>query len=243
LLRTGETSGFHCDAANFSLCLKAALDKQEKPSTLMLSADHDMQLPADLPMPVQLTLLPLAEMRYLQVKQAHLSTPLNLLSGEFRQRKRSTLKLFKQPWLKVGLIAWAVLMVLYPFVSWQLLSSRANDLHEAMLAIYHRHFPETLQMIAPRERMEERLHQYAGGGSNHAFFNILMRVSRALHQANGIQLKRLDYQNQFFTLAVTAQSTSAFSDWVRALQSQGLRVKQQNAELQGERINATVMVQ
>ncbi len=243
LIRTGESSGFHCDTNNLALCLNAALEKQEKPGALNVTTDHALVLPDNLPLTTHVNILPEAEMRYLRIKQAVLSAPINLFTGEFRQRKRSTLTLWKQPWLKGGLIAWAVLMVLYPFVSWQLLASRADYLHAEMLTIYHRHFPETLQMIAPRERMEERLHQYAGGGSSHAFFNILMRLSRALHQTNGIQLKRLDYQNQMFILVVTAQSPSIFSDWVSALQSTGLRVKQQNAELQGDRINATVTVQ
>lgn len=243
LIRTSETNGFHCDTHNLTLCLNAALEKQATPRALNLCVDDETRITGDLPLPTQVNVLPAAEMRYCLIKQAVLASPLNLFTGEFRQRKRSTLKLWKQPWLKVGVIIWAALMMLYPIVSWQLLSSRADYLHAEMLAIYHRHFPETLQMIAPRERMEARLHQYAGGGSSHLFFNILMRVSRALHEVSGIQLKRLDYQNQIFTVAVTAQSPSVFSDWVRALQSSGLRVKQQNAELQGDRINATVTIQ
>lgn len=245
MVRTGETAGFAGDVAHLTPLLSAALAELPAPQRIVLTQSITP------PVVFQSLSVPVVTEQRSQtaeidalIHEAHRSLPLNLLQGVYQPKaaKRSSGRV-ESPWLKRGLITWLIALLLMPLVSWWMLSRTEANLQAEMKAIYHRHFPEASAMIAPRERLAEKLRQTGQGGSGHHFFVVLADVGRAMNAVAGVQLKRLDYNGREFTLQVSAQSSSIFSSWADALSGEGLQVKQQSAELSGERVNATLVVQ
>jgi hypothetical protein len=90
--------------------------------------------------------------------------------------------------------------------------------------------------------MEEKLQKLRANIGENRLLLLMGYVGKAMSATPSITLKRIEFQNNQLTAeltAATSEDVAAFTDF---LTQQGLTVKQQNANLAGTRINATVVI-
>src|SRR4029079_10299250 len=93
-------------------------------------------------------------------RTASAKTSLNLLQGAYavkKSRLRQTGKFWKL--IPYFAAAWIGLLFLYPAVSYFILKQRVTQTETQIAAIYKREFPQASSLVAPKLRMEEKLHQ------------------------------------------------------------------------------------
>lgn len=244
LVRTGKASGFMCDKINLanllSLALKGAISS---PREIIIFQDDNESMPLSLPLVVREHRASKVEMRDMLTRGAAETPFINLLQLAY-QVKKSRLPKMSQV-LKAAMVltaAWAVLLIFYPVVSLLILQSRVNSVESQMKIIYQRQFPQSDSMIAPRLRLEEKLQARQNGAGDNRLFLLLSNVGKGMNETQGIQLKRIDYANDLLTVELSAPTPGDFSRFTDSLTRQGLSVKQQNANLSGARVNATLQI-
>lgn len=168
----------------------------------------------------------------------------NLLQGRYAPKKNRFKKTKKSAALIGALAAvWLVLLLAYPVVSYFILQQRVNAIQTQIAAIYHRQFPNASSVVAPKLRMEEKLHQITSQLGSNKFLLLSAYVGKGMQAAQGVTLKRLQFQGNRLTLEVSADSVAGFSAFTAYLSGQGLSVKQQNANIAGTRVSAIVEVE
>ena len=177
------------------------------------------------------------------VKEVIKTTSLNLLQGIYAVRKTKFFQANKIiRVLSYLATAFIILLFLYPMVSYVILKQRLTDIDTHINAIYKRQFSQAGSIIAPKERMEEKLQRLQGQQGKSHFLLLAGYVGIAMQHAQAITLKRMDFQNNQLTLELIATSSEDFSMFADALIQQGLQVKQQHASLIGSHIHATLVV-
>ena len=244
-VRTGLASGFACDEENIAEMLMLALSATAaEPQKIEINNSH---APLNLSLPVAITENHVTTETLMEnmARQASSDVPVNLLQGTFQNKKARGLpkmtNLIKAA-AYMGAI-WLVLMFLYPVVSFAILDQRTRDVKTQITAIYKRQFPNSSSVVAPKERMQQKLNKLNSDlGDNHLLL-MMANVGKGLSQSSGVTLKRMDFQNNVMTLEISAASSDIFSSFTDALAQQGLHVKQQNATLNGTRVNATLEIE
>ncbi len=168
----------------------------------------------------------------------------NLLQGQYavkKSRLRHTKKI-SQVTAALGVV-FVGLLLSYPIFSYMILKSRASTINSQIAAIYHREFPNAASVVAPKRRMEEKLHQVTSQLDSNKFLLLMGYVGKSMQSAPSLHLKRLQYQGSRLSLEVSANSAADFSAFTRYLQEQGLKVKQENANVTGDRVTAIVDVE
>lgn len=243
-VRTGIASGFVCDRHNIKEMLSLAL-QENKPDEISLEICGAEKLVLDLPVPLKEKHLDAETMLDQLAVNAAQQQPLNLLQGVYRGRTSTRMpgmsNLLKA---SASVVALLFLMVtLYPVVSYFMLNQRVTHVQAQISAIYRRQFPDATSVIAPKQRMQSKLHKLTSSLGDNPFLSVLANIGKGLNQASGIQLKHMDYQNGLMIIEITAASSDAFAAFSDALAQQGLRVNQQNADLNGTRVNATLRIE
>lgn len=245
-VRTGEYTGFVCDHANANILLTAALASADvKPTTLSIISQttiaNALQI-KDINIDESLYALNalIAECAQQAVKTPHL----NLLQGMFRSKK-SAFPYKGNAWrlLTYSLAAWIGLLVLYPFISYCLLASRASELENEIAAIYQKHFPNGGSLASAQDKMQSKLQSLTSETGDGRLFVMIGYIGKAVAGTPTIKLKQLTFQDNRLTLEVSAASSDDFSKFNDFLTNEGLQVKQQHADLAGSRINATIVVE
>lgn len=242
-VRSGVYHGFACERENLNEYLRLAgpLPRQIHIHNYTSHAcagtlDDDIQCSEKL--------LPRSRMLADLASQAAQTQPLNLLQGQYAVKKSRLPHLHKMLQAAAVLAAvWVVLIFAWPAVSYFILKQRVSSIDSQIAVIYRRNFPQSASLVAPKLRMEEKLQKLSGQMGENRFLLLLGYMGKAMHAAPGVTLKRMDFQNSQLTLQLTAGSSDEFSAFTDYLTRQGLTVKQQNANLAGERVNATVTLE
>ena len=238
LIRSGLFEGFACDQANLSYLLTST----EKPKSIHIIHTKKDKISLSLPCAMNEEEKTL-EALMLQLANHTQMPPLNLLQGDYAVRKKAKFpkadQLFKVT--TYLLVTWIILLFLYPLGSYFILNDRLNKVDDQINQIYKRNFPQAKNIIAPKIRMQEKLQKFNQAGENR-FLLWISTISKGMMDRN-TQLKRFDYQNGLLTLELTANTSEDFDAFTQFLIQQGLNVKQQNANLVGIRINATLLIE
>jgi general secretion pathway protein L len=243
VVRTGPYQGFACDKNNLNELLNMALSSIDLLPHL-IEGNGVASLALNQSINVKEDHFSIEQQQIELAKHAVQFPTLNLLRGEYKSKKTS----FAQRRNIWGIIAcltivWVLLLALYPAISYVILHQRLNNIDHKIEEIYKRHFPHATSIVAPEMRLEEkRRGSVAQGGDNQPLV-LLSEVGKGIRATPGVQLKRLDYQANQLTLDLTAASSEEFAQFTEFLVSQGLRVKQQSANLVGARINATIVIE
>jgi len=245
-VRTGLYQGFAADKENFETMLEFAFTASDHvPQQLLLHNYTQQNFAASLTPLCQTKedFLSSDKMIVDMAKQVILSSGINLLH-EGRAKKQSKLFLRNNAWKMTGYlaIAWVVLLFLYPTISYFILQSRLSVINHQIETIYQRNFPQASSMIAPKLRMEEKLSKLNNNGESKLFI-LLGYLGKDMKTSTNINFNRLEFQNNQLTLELTAASSQDFSTFTDFLTRQGLTVKQQNANLAGSQINATLLIE
>lgn len=169
---------------------------------------------------------------------------MNLLQGRYAVKKSrvgQTKKIYR---IAVMLaVAWLGLLLLYPLISYFILKTKVSTINSQIATIYHHAFPNATSVVAPKMRMEEKLHQVTSQLGSNKFLLLAGYVGKGMLAAPTVTLKRLQFQNNHLSLEVSANSVADFSSFIAYLQQQGLNVKQENANVAGTRVTAIVEVE
>lgn len=169
---------------------------------------------------------------------------INLLHGVYKARKTKFPEMKKLWKVAGGLgVAWIALLLVYPFISMMILNHRMNGINTNIEQIYKRYFPNATSVVAPRVRMQEKLQTYNSYASEGKWLMLIGYLGKGMGESHGINLIRLDLQNNKLMLELTAASPEEFSTLTEYLNQQGLKVKQESANLSGSRVNATITVE
>jgi general secretion pathway protein L len=246
MVRTGRDSGFACDKENLHELLSLAIATAHvPPHDIHIDNSQSETLALTLSIPVEEQHVTAEKLLQAMATQLHKSVPLNLLQADFQNKKARRLPKLTSVWrVSVYLLgAWLVLLFLYPIVSFAILDKREADIKNEIAVIYKRHFPEASSVVAPKERMQQKLNKTTANLGDNRLLILMANVGKGLSKSSGVQLKRLDFQNNVMTLEISASSSDVFSAFTDSLSQQGLRVKQQNANLNGARVSATLQVE
>ncbi len=238
LVRNGEYHGFICEFENLIAMLNVSLAEHKQ----IVVKNYSLQtitLPSNIPVE-QKTAEQFILDCALQVAQ---EIPINLLQNKYNARKSSfKINNIIRAFSFLGAIL-GMIIFLYPAVSYFILKNRLNQIDEQMRIIYHRQFPQSTTIIAPKLRMEEKLHDLQGQANQNRFLILATQVGYAMQKVISIKLQQLNFQNNWLTLELTAANPADFSQFANLLISAGLSVKQQNANLQDSHVNTTIIVE
>lgn len=246
-VRTGKYAGFGCDQAVLSLMLSGAVSAaKETPDSFEMNNYTDKPFDSSQEMPVLLH----ETMRDAAQYFADLTVSLgeypavNLLQGKYAAKKSRLPRVKKIGQLAlIFSVVWAGLLFLYPAVSYFILKSRLASINDQIAVIYHREFPNAANVVAPKMRMEEKLHAVTSSLGSNRFLWLTSLVGKSMLSAPSLHLKRMQFQQNRLTLEVNASSVADFTAFTSYLQHEGLKVKQQNANLADARVTAVVEVE
>lgn len=238
VLRMQALQGAACDIQNFPAFLAAALASVTVKPARIAIRNYSEHVVAEA---VQVA----PEDFIVDVARQALKTPyINLLQGHYAVKK-SRLPPMDNLTRTVRMLSKLVLILLffYPFGSLLILNHRAKTIDDNIAVIYKRNFSQATNVIAPKLRMQDKLNKLEAQIGENRVLLLLGYVGKALTETGGINLKRLDFQNNQLTLELTAATSMDFSAFTDFLSGKGLKLKQQNATLSGEHVNATVQVE
>jgi general secretion pathway protein L len=243
-IRTGEYSGFACDVDNLATCLTSTLYTTEnKPECLHLYhlANQSVALKVNtlLINEISQTQQELLENSAQWIRQAPV---INLLQGRY-QPKQGVSRVKKTWILSAGLAASALIVtVLSNVVSFFILHHQVNTLEVAINKIYKQNFPAATSIVAPQERMTEKLKKLTGQAHKNILLNELAVVGSSLKKINGIHLDSFDFRDEQINIVVTANTFDNLDTFVQAITAQGFVAKQQNAAVAGTQVKANLLI-
>jgi len=245
-VRTGLCQGFACDPDNLGEFLNIAmLGSDTRPEVVHVHNYTGSPLHPELKeqLAIQETMFS-SERLLADLALKTDASVLNLLQGEFAVKKSRLpqTKKMTQAFTYFA-VALVFLLFLYPTVSYFILNQKVGDIDAQIAQIYKRNFPQSASLVAPKMRMQEKLQKLNSQAGDNQLFLLLGYVGKAMQESSsGIALKHMEFQNNQLTLDLTAQSSDVFSAFTDFLTRQGLNVKQQNANLAGTHVNASVVV-
>lgn len=199
-VRTGEYTGFACDTKNLDTLIEL---NSAQPVYIDLSSQQLIEI----------------------APQLTKSVPINLLQGSYRAKQTATQT--KKIWQLAGIVtaAWIALMFLNPLISFFILHKQTNQIETAISTIYKKNFPQATAVVAPRERMQEKLKTAFASTNKDNFLALLSLLSKSLVDLKSIQLKHLEFREKQLTLEVATDSFDNLDKLTNALTQQGLNVK------------------
>lgn len=247
IVRTNAWHGFACDRSNLAELIAAAvLSSYHPPQHLIVDNYTSHAFASVLAGSVNVNETFISAEKFITdaAKQICKTPQINLLQGDFAVKK-SRLPQLNKVWKAATYlgIAWLALLFLYPTISYFILAHRYHGVTDQITEIYRRNFPQASNIVAPKQRMEEKLQKLNAQIGENKFLLLIGYVGKGMLETDSIKLKRFDYQNNTLNLELTAGSSEDLSAFTEFLSRQGLSVKQQNATLSGNRMNATLQVE
>ncbi len=247
IVRSGLYQGFACDKDNLKEMLEIALEASEsKPELIRIHnySTHAVSETLNLKIPVKEDFNETDQLYADLAKNAGKLPAINLLQAEYRTKKSRYPKMQKI-WKATFYLAmsWVILLFFYPTISYLILKHKVNSIESQIEQIYKHNFPQSSSMVAPKLRMEEKLRSFTSQAGDNKLFSLLGYIGKAMLEKPSIKIKRFDFKNNQLTLELMTASSEDFAAFTDYLSRQGLNIKQQNATMQGARINGIVVVE
>ena len=242
-VRTNHYSGFTCERENIVAYLESKLSEEiQKPTEIDIYDNSKTTL--SIKETCQISYHKISEKQFIEsLLETTKTLPfINLLQGPFRPKRKTIAS--KKLWRYAGLVtlAWIGIGFFSHLFSLILLHHQTAKMENSIEAIYTRNFPDASSMIAPQDRMEQKLKKLTTQASNESFLVLLANVSKAFSDSHGVRLQSLDYRDKQLTLEVSANTFDSLDNLTHLLQQRGLSVKQQNAEVAAARVKATLQI-
>lgn len=247
IFRSGFFQGFACDINNFRESISLVLTSAAPlPMQIYLNNYTQQALASTLDVPITVNEEMLKPERMLADFAPHAvkKPAINLLQSQYAKQKSKFPQLKKMLQITIYLaVAWVCLLFFYPLVSYFIFKQRVSHIDDQIAVIYKNNFPQASSVIAPKLRMEEKLQKLNAQIGENRLLLLVGYVGKGMLETSSIKLKRFEFQNNQLTLELTAGSSEDFTAFTDFLTQQGLSVKQQNANLSGERISATLVIE
>lgn len=246
IVRTGEYHGFVSDITNVVEFVDMAFETANMiPQCIHIHNYTQQSYVNSITVPVKVKedlLLP--DKFMIDLARSVVRVPyIDLLQGSYAVKKSKLPQLNKMLKMTTYLaLSWVALLFLYPIVSYFILAGRVHNIDAQIAQIYKRNFPQSSSIVAPKLRMQEKLQKLDAEIGQNRLLLLLGYVGQGMQTTSSIKLKRLDFQNNQLTLDLLAGNSDDFSAFTNYLTQQGLNVKQENANLVGSRVNATIAI-
>jgi len=248
LVRTGLNQGFACDTFNLKEYVALALSSQiQPPGQIHIANCTDQASPS-----LEISGITIKENHYPAAQwlsdSAHAiamqQNILNLLQGDYGV-KQSGFKQIRGPMRIIAYLAaaWLILLFLYPMGSYIILKRQSDDLSQQINLVYKKQFPNVKKVTAAKRRMEDKLQRLHAQVGENKLLLILAYIGKSLSDTRGVSIQQYDYQDGQLTMNVKAVNSDSVSHFMDALSGFGLQVKQQNANLTGEQVTATLQIE
>jgi general secretion pathway protein L len=231
IVRTGLYSGFSCDKQNLATLLTLHKAEQtEQPRTIQLINTDDQPFLTE-----KIGLQDIAVEKRLTEKQLFteagkwlIQPAINLLQGDYQPKRQSSPS--KKIWALASYLAaaWLIVLLIGNIVSYGILHHDATKLDVAINAIYKHQFPHATSVVAPKQRMTEKLNTLMNQNHKNRLFIWLAYIGKSLQQTNTIHIHQADYRNNQLNLDISAPNFESIDRFTQNLTRQGLHVKQQN---------------
>jgi general secretion pathway protein L len=253
IARTGLYSGFSGDIDNLDHLINLKLaEEKEKPQRIFVNYYGDEKPTAfkgdssafekkEQGM-ILIEKKTLPETQFIADLRAITTNPfINLLQPPY-QAKRKTLQ-SKKVWLAAGYLALATigLVFLSHLVSFFILHHQASALDASIDAIYKRNFPQATAVVAPKQRITDKLNNLTNQGSHNRVLAWLTYIAKS-PQKNAVHIQQIDYANNQLTLELSAPNFDGIDTFTQSLSQQGLQVKQQNIAASGAQVKGSLLI-
>lgn len=246
IVRTDAHLGFACDQANCAMYLDALLAQMSPPSCVHVfqSATDAVSLPPAMVSFAQIQSMS-ASQAFANFALAHQpNAALNLLQPPYAPVATRKLGVLKMKRLLLGLACtWLLMLFAYPIVDQVILKQRVTQLDQAVAQLYRQYFPQASSVVAPQHRLEEKRRELQAAQSENHVLLLLAQLGEAIKQVPGVRLHHIDYQAKQLSLQLSANTSETLTALSNVLQTQGLQVHQQNADVTDNSINATMQIE
>lgn len=243
IARMGLHTGFSCDKHNLKELIELSLaDNNKKPQAIYLE-NYTSEAFSLTVASANIIEKNLAEKHYLEDIALKLNHPgINLLQSPYQAKHKPAQN--KKIWLLASylLAAWIGLIFITNLVSYGILHYQSAKLEKNIASIYKHNFPNASAIVAPKERMTEKLNILLNNGNKNHLLAWLANLGKSLPEVSGLQIKLLDYRNNQLNLEFTANSSDKVDKLAKLLTEQGMSVKQQNVTANGSEVKGTLLI-
>ncbi len=220
LVRTGKYAGFGIETDTFDTLLSLKL--------------------SEIPEKQAIQVLPAKPFNITELQINHIA--INLLQDPFLPKRKNSHS--KNVWRYAGYLAaaWIAVSLLGDVFSFFVLHYRASSLENQIYAIYHQNFPNATSMVAPRDRMTNKLNQLTLDAQKNNFISLLATVGKGISEANTVRIQNLNYHDGSLTLEIMTANFDNIDELSHQLNNKGLAVKQQNSSTVGSQVKATLLI-
>lgn len=226
VVRTARFGGFACEQENLNTLVQLKLAEESHSDSIALANTQYSE--------TQL-------LENLSQKFATLAF-INLLQSQFHAKPQASNT--RKVWLTTCYLAIALVVLVFmrDSISYFILHQHAKKLDAAIAQIYHANFPQATSVVAPRDRMEQKLHALSGEISKNNFLALLSMIGKSISEAH-VNIANMDFREQRVVLEISAASFDNLDAFTQALKKQGLAVKQQSAAEAGAGVKASLLIQ
>lgn len=243
IARTGLYMGFSCDKNNLATLLELAL--HEHPEQL---AKIQIKNYTNTAFPISINGQNIQEKifsntQFIEDIARSIKAPLiNLLQDSYRPKHTTAPS--KKLWGIAGYVAaaWIGLLFISNFVSYFMLSHQATSLESQINVIYKQNFPQATAMVAPKDRMSQKLNDLLTSGNKNPFLLWLGSVAKSSAQFKDIHIHQMDYRNGQLNLELSAPSFDRLDKYTQSLSQQNLSIKQQNVAASGNEVKGSLII-
>jgi general secretion pathway protein L len=243
IVRTGTYSGFACDKQNLLSLLTFKQTEQTAPHAIYLLNTDAAPLRAEKEGLTAVIDKQLTDKQFYAEILPQLATPaINLLQGEFQARRKTSHS--KKIWLLASCVtaAWLAIVLFGNIVSYAILHHEASKLQTAINRIYMRNFPQATSVVAPKQRITDKLNNLLNQNHKNRLLVWLASIGKSLHDSSAIKIKQLDYRNNVLNLEITAPNFDSVDHFAQSLTQQNLQVKQQNFAAAGTQVKGVLII-
>lgn len=226
LVRCGPWDGFACEEVNVEMLLDLKLADEPDQQNIQVDRIHVPEK----------TLLEKA------ADASPFSNAINLLQGPYQPKLQTTQT--KKIWIVTGYLALALVALGFfsQLVSLFILQKQANAIETAINTIYKKNFPNAKAIVAPRERMSEKLRALSGTATHNGLLVLLGQIGKAISEMKSVRITHLEFKDQQMTLEISTPTFASLDKFIALLNQEALVVKQQSAATAGAEVKATISI-
>lgn len=172
--------------------------------------------------------------------------PINILQGLYRPVNQT--EIAWRPWRLTGilLLIWSVVTFVNYVVNLQQLENQRQQLNTQLETVYRTAFPTAQRVVNPKAQMEQQLatlrSQKGQNSQKSDFLTLLTQLAPFLVQLPNLQLKRIDYLNEYFDITLTTTQLAALDQLKQSLQQIDLQLKIQTVTSHNNIVEAQLRI-
>lgn len=249
-VRSGEQTGFACDASNLGELarrhadeLGAVPDKISVTDCANEAATTNKEFGTIFPVPVSVE--PCNGDALATLISGYVSRQgINLLQGAYRRSPRW--QRGGKHWLPAAamLFIWLMLMFGTSLSDYTKLDTEDEDYRNRIKALYLQTFPDAKRVVNPRVQMQQRLNALRGGASgNKGFLELMNQVGAVLSQVKSLEIINLSYKNRTLDLELLLTDLQRLDELKQDLLAKsGLEVEVQSATVRKDKLESRIRI-